>query len=420
MNEASHTLMNTMLQWDVIGIRNDFPILSDKVNAMPLVYLDNAATTQRPSCVIEAINYFYRHNNANVHRGTHYLSQQASERYELTRQRVCDFINARTTSEIIFTRGTTESINLVAQSYGRSQLQAGDEVIISAMEHHANIVPWQLLRDQIGIVLKIIPMNDQGELLQTQYEALFTERTKLVALCHVSNALGTINPVKAMIASAHKHDVPVLLDSAQATVHERIDVQDLDCDFMACSGHKMFGPTGIGVLYGKEQLLEQMPPYQGGGDMIHEVTFEHTTFNTLPFKFEAGTPNIAGTIGLGAAINYLENIDWPAMQTYESELLHYATQALQEIAGLKIYGQAQYKAPVISFTIEGVHAFDLATLIDHSGIAVRAGHHCAMPALHQLGVNATVRASFCAYNTFEEVDHLVSALLQAKALIQGA
>lgn len=420
MNEASHTLMNTMLQWDVIGIRNDFPILSDKVNAMPLVYLDNAATTQRPSCVIEAINYFYRHNNANVHRGTHYLSQQASERYELTRQRVCDFINARTTSEIIFTRGTTESINLVAQSYGRSQLQAGDEVIISAMEHHANIVPWQLLRDQIGIVLKIIPMNDQGELLQTQYEALFTERTKLVALCHVSNALGTINPVKAMIASAHKHDVPVLLDSAQATVHERIDVQDLDCDFMACSGHKMFGPTGIGVLYGKEQLLEQMPPYQGGGDMIHEVTFEHTTFNTLPFKFEAGTPNIAGTIGLGAAINYLENIDWLAMQTYESELLHYATQALQEIAGLKIHGQAQHKVPVISFTIEGAHAFDLATLIDHSGIAVRAGHHCAMPALHQLGVNATVRASFCAYNTFEEVDHLVSALLQAKALIQGA
>ena len=420
MNEVNHTLMNTILQWDASSIRNDFPILNDTVNGAPLVYLDNAATTQRPSCVIEAINYFYRHNNANVHRGTHYLSEQASERYEMTRQRVCEFINAHATSEIIFTRGTTESINLVAQSYGRSQLQAGDEVIISTMEHHANIVPWQLLRDQIGIVLKIIPMNDQGELLQAQYKALFTERTKLVALSHVSNALGTINPVKAMIAVAHQHNVPVLLDSAQAIAHEPIDVQDLDCDFMAFSGHKMFGPTGIGVLYGKEALLEKMPPYQGGGDMIHDVTFEHTTFNTLPFKFEAGTPNIAGTIGLGAAINYLNNLDWAAMQTYENELLRYATQALQDIEGLVIHGQAQHKVPVISFTVNDAHAFDLATLIDHNGIAVRAGHHCAMPALKQLGVNATLRASFCAYNTFAEVDQLVNALLQAKTLIQGA
>jgi len=420
MNEVSHTLMNTMMHWDVSNIRNDFPILSDKVNGVPLVYLDNAATTQRPSCVIEAINYFYRHNNANVHRGTHYLSEQASTRCEHTRQRVCQFINAHAISEIIFTRGTTESINLVAQSYGRSQFQAGDEVIISAIEHHANIVPWQLLRDQIGIVLKIIPMDAQGVLLQTQYEDLFSERTKLVAICHVSNALGTINPVKDMISTAHQHEVPVLLDSAQAMAHKRIDVQDLDCDFIAFSGHKMFGPTGIGVLYAKEQLLEQMPPYQGGGDMIHEVTFEHTTFNTLPSKFEAGTPNIAGIIGLGVAINYLENLAWPAMQAYENELLHYATQVLQEIDGLQIHGQAQHKAPVISLTIEDAHAFDLATLIDHNGIAVRAGHHCAMPALRQLGLTATLRASFCAYNTFDEVDCLVNALLQAKKLNKDA
>ncbi|HEV8712004.1 MAG TPA: cysteine desulfurase [Candidatus Binatia bacterium] len=391
-------------------IRKDFPILRQRVHGKPLVYLDNAATSQKPQVVIDTVNRYYSAENANVHRGIHFLSEKATQAYEDARDTVRQFLNAADTREIIFVRGTTEAINLVAQSYGRTFLAAGDEIVISAMEHHSNIVPWQILCEQIGARLRIIPFNYNGELLLEEYEKLLNERTKFVAVVHVSNALGTINPIKQIIAMAHRRNIPVLVDGAQAVPHMRVDVQELECDFYAFSGHKLFGPTGIGVLYGKADLLERMPPYQSGGDMISVVTFEKTHYNTLPYKFEAGTPNIAGGIGLGAAIDYVTEVGLEAVAAYEHELLVYATEALSTIKGLRIIGTAKEKASVVSFVLDGVHAHDIGTILDHEGIAIRAGHHCAMPVMQRFGVPATARASLAFYNTKEEVDALIRAL----------
>jgi len=391
-------------------IRKDFPILRQRVRGKPLVYLDNAATSQKPQGVIDTVNRYYSAENANVHRGIHFLSEKATQTYEDARDTVRRFLNAADTREIIFVRGTTEAINLVAQSYGRTFLTTGDEIVISAMEHHSNIVPWQILCEQIGARLRVIPFNYNGELLLDEYEKLLNERTKFVAVVHVSNALGTINPIKQIIEMAHRRSIPVLIDGAQAVPHLRLDVQDLDCDFYAFSGHKVYGPTGIGVLYGKADLLERMPPYQGGGDMISVVTFEKTHYNTLPYKFEAGTPNIAGGIGLGAAIDYVTEIGLEAVAAYEHELLVYATEALSTIKGLRIIGTAKEKASVVSFVLDGVHAHDIGTILDHQGIAIRAGHHCAMPVMQRFGVPATARASLAFYNTKEEVDALIRAL----------
>ena len=391
-------------------IRKDFPILRQRVRGKPLVYLDNAATSQKPQGVIDTVNRYYSAENANVHRGIHFLSEKATQTYEDARDTVRRFLNAADTREIIFVRGTTEAINLVAQSYGRTFLTTGDEFVISAMEHHSNIVPWQILCEQIGARLRVIPFNYNGELLLDEYEKLLNERTKFVAVVHVSNALGTINPIKQIIEMAHRRSIPVLIDGAQAVPHLRLDVQDLDCDFYAFSGHKVYGPTGIGVLYGKADLLERMPPYQGGGDMISVVTFEKTHYNTLPYKFEAGTPNIAGGIGLGAAIDYVTEIGLEAVAAYEHELLVYATEALSTIKGLRIIGTAKEKASVVSFVLDGVHAHDIGTILDHQGIAIRAGHHCAMPVMQRFGVPATARASLAFYNTKEEVDALIRAL----------
>lgn len=398
--------------FDVQTLRNDFPILSQTVRGKPLVYLDNAATTQKPQCVIDAISEFYQNDYSNVHRGVHTLSEQATVAYENVRKKVQKHFNAVSEKEIIFVRGATEAINLVAQSYGGSYIKAGDEILISAMEHHSNIVPWQMLCKQSGATLKVIPINQQGELDQELFEKLLSPQTRLLALSHMSNALGTINPVKQMIAQAHQHGIPVLLDGAQAAPHMQVDVQDLDCDFYAASGHKLYAPTGIGILYGKQQLLEAMPPWQGGGDMIRRVTFEETEYAPLPYKFEAGTPSIVDTIGLGAALDYLNTIGLDAIASHEAELLAYCQQRAEEIPQLKPIGTASDKGAIFSFVLERVHPHDIGTAMDHLGIAIRAGHHCAMPVMDYYQVPATARASFGLYNTMEEVDVLIDGIKQ--------
>jgi len=397
-------------KFDVARVRQDFPILSAKVHGKPLVYFDNGATSQKPQCVIDAIDHYYRFENSNIHRGVHHLSERATAAYETARGKLRGFINAGSVKEIIFVRGTTEAINLVAQSYGRAFIKAGDEIIVSAMEHHSNIVPWQMLCEQVGAKLRVIPINHDGEIVMEEYERLLNDKTKFVSVTHVSNALGTVVPVKNIIALAHARGVPVLLDGAQAVPHLKIDVRDLDCDFYAFSGHKMFGPTGVGVLYGRAELLEKMPPYQGGGDMISLVTFEKTHYNVLPYKFEAGTPNIADGIALGAAVDYLRALDWPSVVAHEDQLLRYATAALERIPALRIIGTAKEKAGVLSFVFDHVHAHDVGTILDQEGVAVRAGHHCAMPVMQRFGVPATARVSFAFYNTIEEIDVLVRAI----------
>ncbi len=390
--------------------RQDFPILSREIYKHPLIYFDNAATTQKPQCVIDAIAREYAEVNANVHRGIHYLSQQATELHESARETVRKFINARSTSEIVFTRGTTESINLVAFSFGEAFLQEGDEVILSVMEHHSNIVPWQLLRDRKGIVIKVVPMNDAGELDIEAYRALFTEKTKLVSICHVSNVLGTINPAHEIIRIAHEHGAKVLLDGAQSVPHFAVDVQQLDCDFMVFSGHKIYGPTGIGLLYGKESLLEQLPPYQGGGEMIARVSFEHTTFERLPYKFEAGTPDYVGTHALATALDYIQSIGLDKIAAHEEDLTRYAMQRMQEIEGMTFFGTATTKTSVVSFNVGAIHPMDLGTLLDRLGVAIRTGHHCAQPLMARCGVESMARISFGLYNTREEVDAFIQSL----------
>jgi cysteine desulfurase/selenocysteine lyase len=401
---------------DVDRIRQDFPILRRSVNGKPLVYLDNAATSQKPMAVIDALNRYYSNGNANIHRGVHHLSQEATEAYERARQRVQRFINAREPREVIFVRGTTEAINLVAYTFGRARVKTGDEIIVSLMEHHSNIVPWQILCDSVGAHLRVIPMDASGTLDLDQYEKLLNGRTRLVAITHVSNALGTINPIKDMVRSAHALEVPVLVDGAQAAPHGRVDVQDLDCDFYAFSGHKTYGPTGIGALYGKASRLEAMPPFQGGGDMIRSVSFARTEFAPIPSKFEAGTPDIAGALGLEAGLDYVESIGWDAIATHEAALLQRASETLNEIPGVTLVGTAPHKAAVVSFTVAGVHPHDVGTIADREGIALRAGHHCAQPVMERLGIPATARASFAFYNTPEEVDALAAAVRRAQAI----
>ena len=396
--------------YDVQKIKEDFPILSRSVYNKPLIYLDNGATTQKPRQVVESITDEYYSVNANVHRGVHFLSQQATNLHEASRETVRKFINARSISEIVFTRGTTESINLVASTFADSQMKEGDEVIVSVMEHHSNIVSWQLQAARKGIVLKVIPMNDRGELLLDEYEKLFSPRTRLVSVAHVSNVLGTINPVKEMIDTAHAHGVPVLIDGAQSIPHMPIDVQDLDADFYVFSGHKVYGPTGIGVLYGKETWLDKLPPYQGGGEMIKNVSFEHTTFNELPFKFEAGTPDYIGSTALAKALDYVSAIGMDKIAAYEHELTVYAMNRLKEIPGMRIFGEAEHKGGVISFLVGNIHHFDMGTLLDRLGIAVRTGHHCAEPLMHRMGIEGTVRASLGLYNTKEEIDALAAGI----------
>lgn len=396
--------------YDVNKIREDFPILSRTVYGKPLVYLDNGATTQKPRCVVDAMVEEYYSVNANVHRGVHFLSQQATNLHEASRETVRRFINAGSTNEIVFTRGTTESVNLVASSFVESQMKEGDEVIVSVMEHHSNIVSWQLQAMRKGIVLKVIPMNDCGELLLDEYEKLFSPRTRLVSVAHVSNVLGTINPVKQIIEMAHAHQVPVLIDGAQGIPHMPVDVQDLDADFYVFSGHKIYAPTGVGVLYGKENWLDKLPPYQGGGEMIQNVSFEKTTFNQLPFKFEAGTPDYIGTTALAKALDYVSAIGMDQIAAYEHELTVYAMQRLKEIPNMRIFGEAAHKGGVISFLVGNIHHFDMGTLLDRLGIAVRTGHHCAEPLMRRLGIEGTVRASFGIYNTKEEVDALVAGI----------
>ena len=402
--------LQTHIMYDIQKIREDFPILSRTVYGKPLIYLDNGATTQKPKCVVDAIVDEYYSVNANVHRGVHFLSQQATNLHEASRETVRKFINARSTSEIIFTRGTTESINLVASSFTDAFMKEGDEVIVSVMEHHSNIVSWQIQALRKGIVLKVIPMNDRGELLIDEYEKLFTPRTKLVSVAHVSNVLGTINPVKQIASIAHAHNVPVLIDGAQGIPHMKVDVQDIDADFYVFSAHKIYGPTGIGVLYGKEDLLDKMPPYQGGGEMIKNVSFEGTTFNELPFKFEAGTPDYVGSTAMAKALDYVSAIGIENIAAHEHELTMYAMQRMKEIPGMRIFGEAEHKGGVISFLVGDIHHFDMGTLLDRLGIAVRTGHHCAEPLMHRLGIEGTVRASFGMYNIKEEVDALVAGI----------
>lgn len=412
-----NTVTEVKRKFNVEEVRKDFPILKRLVNGKPLVYLDNAATTQKPQSVIDALTHYYTYDNANIHRGLYFLSELATEQYENARLKVKEFINAISASEIIFVRGTTEAINLVASTLCRTKyFREGDEIIISNMEHHSNIVPWQLIRDRKNINLKVIPINDNGELELDKFEELINEKTKLVSVVHISNTLGTINPVKEIIKIAHSHNIPVLIDGAQAMSHLKIDVQELDADFYAFSGHKVFGPTGIGVLYGKTEYLEMMPPYQGGGDMIRTVTFEKTTFEDIPRKFEAGTPNIAGGIGLGAAIDYLNQFNRSELIEYENSLLEYATKRLMEIDGLKIIGTAKNKASVVSFIIEGIHPYDIGTIIDTDGIAIRTGHHCTQPIMRRFNIPATARASFSFYNTKEEIDKLVESLIKVKQM----
>jgi cysteine desulfurase/selenocysteine lyase len=404
-------------QFDVERVRADFPILTERVHGQPLVYLDNAATSQKPEAVIQAIANYYRFDNANIHRGVHLLSQRATEAYESTRAATQRFIHARSASEIVFVRGTTEAINLVVQTYGREHVRRGDEVLITAMEHHSNIVPWQMLCDEKGAKLRVAPINDRGELLLDEYEKLLGPSTRIAAIAHVSNALGTINPVKEMIRMAHARGVPVLVDGAQAVPHMRVDVQDLDCDFYSFSAHKMYGPTGMGVLYGKSELLEAMPPYQGGGDMISSVTFEKTTYNKVPHKFEAGTPDIAGVIGLGAAIAYMESTGIEAMGAHEHELLRYGTERLEATPGVRLIGTAANKASVLSFVLEDIHPHDIGTILDQEGIAVRTGHHCAQPVMDFFCIPATVRASLAVYNTKEEIDALIRGIERVKEML---
>lgn len=402
--------------YDINKVREDFPILDRRVYGKPLVYFDNAATTQKPRCVVEAISHEYYSVNANVHRGVHFLSQQATELHEASRETVRKFLNARKTDEIIFTRGTTESINLLVSSFGEEFMQEGDEVIVSTMEHHSNIVPWQLLAARKGIAIKVIPMNDRGELLLDEYEKLFSERTKIVSIAQVSNVLGTVNPVKQMIRTAHEHGVPVLVDGAQSVPHMKVDVQDLDADFFAFSGHKIYGPTGVGVLYGKEDWLDRLPPYQGGGEMIQSVTFEKTVFNELPYKFEAGTPDYIGTTSLAKALDYVNDLGIDQIAVHEHELTQYATDRLKQIDGMRIFGEATEKGSVISFQVGTIHHLDMGTLLDRLGIAVRTGHHCAQPLMKRLGVEGTVRASFALYNTLEEIDALVSGIERVRKM----
>ena len=400
--------------FNVEAIRAEFPILRRQVHGKPLVYLDNAATAQKPQAVIDSLSRYYEQENANIHRGVHYLSERATEEYEAARRTIQYFLNAADASEIIFVRGATEGINLVAQTYGRANVGRDDEVLISAMEHHSNIVPWQILCAEKGAKLRVIPINDNGELIWEEFEKLLGSRTKIVAVTHVSNALGTVNPVRRIVEQAHRVNVPVLIDGAQSVPHIEVDVQALGCDFFVFSGHKIYGPTGIGVLYGKSALLDAMPPYQGGGDMISSVTFEKTTYNKLPYKFEAGTPHIAGGIGLGCAIGYLNGVGIERVERHEHELLAYATRAVGEIPGLRVIGTAAEKAGVLSFVMEGIHPHDIGTILDQQGIAIRTGHHCAQPVMQRFGIPATARASFALYNTREEVDALVSGLQKVR------
>ncbi len=402
--------------FDVRKVRLDFPALHQEIHGKPLVYLDNAATSQTPLSVMEAVRSFYAKDRANIHRGVHLLSQRATERYEEARKKVSRFLNAPDAKEIVFVRGATEGINLVAQSFGHSRIRAGDEILVSAMEHHSNIVPWQFLCRRTGAILRVAPMDDRGEMIVEEYEKLLGPRTKLVALAQVSNALGTVNPVRELIDLAHGRGIPVLLDGAQAAPHVPVDLQALDCDFYVLSGHKMFGPTGIGVLFGKRELLEEMPPWQGGGDMILSVSFEKTVVAAIPHKFEAGTPNIAGGIGLGAAVDYIEALDFQAALAHEEELLRRATAALEGIDGIRVIGTARHKAGVLSFLIRDAHPHDVGTILDREGIAIRAGHHCAEPVMRHFGIPATTRASFAFYNTHEEVDALVAGIAKVKEI----
>lgn len=404
------------MQFDIDKIRADFPILSTEIYGKQLVYLDNGATTQKPRCVIDRISEVYETVNANVHRGVHRLSQETTDMAENARKVVRQFINAKHSHEIIFTKGTTESINLVASSFCRRFCKAGDEIIVSAMEHHSNIVPWQLQGDICGVKLKVIPINERGELIFEELEKLIGPKTKLISVTHVSNVLGTVNPVEKIIELAHSHNIPVLLDAAQSVQHLEVDVQRLDVDFLVFSGHKVYGPTGTGVLYGKENLLNEMPPYQGGGEMIGRVSFEETTFNELPFKFEAGTPNYVDLIALATALDYVSAIGLPAIRQYEDELLHYATGQLQKIDGMRIFGTSPHKSSVISFLVKDIHHYDMGMLLDKMGIAVRTGHHCAEPLMQVLGIEGTVRASFAFYNTKEEVDKLVAGIGRIAAM----
>ncbi len=414
--ERSTAAQDAAAPLDVAALRRDFPALDQQVAGKPLVYLDNAATGQTPRRVIEAIRKFYFEDCANVHRGVHELSQRATDSYEGARRTIQEFIGAAEIGEVIYTGGTTDSLNLVAHSLGELRVGEGDEVIISAIEHHSNIVPWQILCERRRAKLRVIPINDAGELLLDEFDRMLGDRTRIVAVTHVSNALGTINPVREIIARAHERDVPVVLDGAQAIPHMAIDVRELDCDFYAFSGHKLFGPTGIGILYGKRALLEEMPPYQSGGDMIASVTFEKTVYNELPYKFEAGTPNIADAIGLGAAVEYLSEIGMDRIAAYEKELLDYGTEVIGGIEGVRLIGTAREKASVVSFVIEGVHPHDIGTILDREGVAVRAGHHCAQPVMDRFGVPATARASFAFYNTKEEIDTLAAAVGKVKEL----
>jgi cysteine desulfurase/selenocysteine lyase len=407
-----------MNAFDPGRIRADFPILSERPYGKPLIYFDNAASSQKPKSVIDAITEYYSHSNANIHRGVHYLSQKASEAYDAVRVALKDFLNAPSEDEIVFVRGTTEAVNLVAATFGRTHVQAGDEVLISAMEHHSNIVPWQMLCEEKGAKLRVIPIDDHGQLRLDQVDNLITERTRIVSLVHVSNSLGTINPVKEVIRLAHAKGVPVFVDGAQSTAHFQIDVKDLDADFFAFSGHKILGPTGIGVLYGKRALLESMPPYQGGGEMIRSVSFERTTYNDIPLRFEAGTPNIAGVIALGEALRYWESIDRNAAVQWENTLLAHATVALQGISGVQLIGTAAEKASVLSFVIDEVNALDAGMYLDTKGIAVRTGHHCTEPVMHRFGIPGTIRASFMFYNTLEEIDEFVNHLHGAIRLLR--
>ena len=401
---------------DAVELSKDFPALHQHVHGKPLVYLDNAATSQKPQSVIDAVTRFYEQDCSNIHRGVHLLSERATQAYEDVRLKAQHFIHAANPAEVIFVRGATEAINLVAQTYGRKHVQAGDTVLVSAMEHHSNIVPWQMLCEEKGAHLRVIPMNGRGELLLDEYEKLLTHKTKLVAIAHVSNALGTINPVKQIIRAAHERNIPVLVDGAQAVPHLQVDVQDLDCDFYAFSAHKMYGPTGIGILYGKKHLLEAMPPYQGGGDMISSVTFEKTTYNDLPHKFEAGTPNIAGVIGLGAAIDYLTHIGLDKVAAHEHDLLAYATEQFTRLPGVRIIGTAKEKAAVLSFVLDGIHPHDIGTILDQEGIAVRTGHHCAQPVMQFFSIPATTRASFALYNTETEIDALTRGVKKVQEM----
>ncbi len=401
---------------DIDKIREDFPILKRTIRGKPLVYLDNAATTQKPRPVLDRLAHYYAHENSNIHRGVYGLSEEATRAVSIARNKVQAFLNARACQEIIFTRNSTESINLVAQSFGSSNVGPGDEILITHMEHHSNIVPWQLLCEQTDAVLRVVPIDDRGELMLDEFEKLLGPRTKLVSVVHLSNSLGTINPVAEIVQMAHAQNVPVLIDGSQAAYHMPVDVQALGCDFYVCTGHKMYGPTGIGVLYGREELLEKMPPYQGGGDMIRSVTFDKTTYAKLPYKFEAGTPHIAGVIGLGAAVDYITSIGFSRIGAHEKELLERATAALSDVKGLRVIGTARQRASVISFVIKGAHPHDVGTIVDTEGVAVRTGHHCTQPVMERFGVPATVRASVAMYNTHEEIDALVSALERVREM----